>query len=253
MWNIWLPRVRSSVNNDWDPHDPSSAVHLYEVWSTFLPAFIRDNILDQLILPKVSKAVADWNPRQHTVPLQAIVFPWLPHVGLRLEDVLSDARRKVKGLLRGWSVSDSIEDFSAWHEVFDVGDWDAMVLKYIVPKLGATLREEFRINPRQQDMAPLERVLVWANLLRPSILVQLLEAEFFPKWLDVLHFWLIQPRPNFDEIAQWYAYWKGVFPESVQSLPDVQSGFTRGLQLISDSYCDVMKVACRDDLSIFDG
>lgn len=79
-----------------------------------------------------------------------------------------------------------------------------MLLKYVVPKLGATLRDDFRINPRKQDMEPLRLVLAWTNHLRGSIVAQLLEAEFFPKWLNILHVWLIQPSPNFEEIMQWY-------------------------------------------------
>jgi tuftelin-interacting protein 11 len=55
LWNVWLPKVRSSINNDWNPSTPQPAVRLYETWSTFLPPFIRDNFLDQLILPKVTK------------------------------------------------------------------------------------------------------------------------------------------------------------------------------------------------------
>jgi len=234
LWNIWLPRVRSSINNDWDPRTPQPAVRLYEAWSTFLPPFIRDNFLDQLILPKVSRAVTDWNPRQSQIPLKTLVFPWLPHVGLRMEEFLGDARRKLKTLLRGWDIAKGVpDDLPTWREVFSVGDWDTMMLKYAVPKLGAALREEFRVNPRSQDMAPLERVLAWAPLLRGSIFASLLAAEFFPKWLDVLHIWLVQPRPNFDEVAQWYAFWKGVFPEEVLALPAVRDGFTRGLQLMN--------------------
>ena len=72
-------------------------------------------------------------------------------------------------------------------QVFDASDWDAMLLKYIVPKLGSRLREDFRVNPRQQDMQPLQDVLAWEKLLRLSILSQILEKEFFPKWLDVLY------------------------------------------------------------------
>ena len=75
-------------------------------------------MLDQLILPKVQKAIADWNPRRDTTSLQAIVFPWLPHVGLRLEDVVGDARRKIKSLLRSWIVGDQMPaDLTAWKEV----------------------------------------------------------------------------------------------------------------------------------------
>lgn len=118
LWNIWLPKVRSSLNNDWSPQDPQPAVRLYEAWSTFLPPFIRDNVLDQLILPRVHKAVADWEPSKDAVSLQSLVFPWLPHLGLRLEDVLGDARRKVKSWLRSWSAGDEMpKDLIVWKDV----------------------------------------------------------------------------------------------------------------------------------------
>lgn len=114
-----------------------------------------------------------------------------------------------------------------------MGDWDAMLLKYVVPKLGARLRDDFRVNPRKQDMEPLKDVLLWEGLLRPSIFSQILEKEFFPKWLDVLHIWLIQPSPSFEEVAQWYSFWKGSFTENVQHMPGVEQSFTRGLQLMN--------------------
>ena len=108
-----------------------------------------------------------------------------------------------------------------------------MLLKYVVPKLGSRLREDFRINPRGQDMAPLQDVMSWEKLLTPSVMSRILETEFFPKWLDVLHIWLIQPSPSFEEVAQWYAFWKGTFSADVQSMPGVAQGFTRGLQLMN--------------------
>lgn len=118
IWNAWLPKVRSSINNDWSPDDPQPAVRLYEAWSSFLPPFIRDNFFDQLVLPKVSKAVSDWSLRSSKVSLQTLVFPWLPHVGLRLEEVLGDARRKVKSILRNWTVAEGVpKDLAAWKDV----------------------------------------------------------------------------------------------------------------------------------------
>jgi len=120
LWNIWLPKVRTSINNDWSPEVSQPAVSLYEAWSSFLPPFIRDNLLDQLILPKVQKAVANWNPKLAKVSLQAIVFPWLPHIGLRMEDLVGDARRKIKNLLRSWVITDPMPaaaDLLAWKDV----------------------------------------------------------------------------------------------------------------------------------------
>lgn len=108
-----------------------------------------------------------------------------------------------------------------------------MLLKYVVPKLGSRMRDDFRVNPRQQDMQPLQDVLLWEQHLRPSIFSQILETEFFPKWLDVLHIWLIQPNPSFEEVSRWYSFWKGSFPENVQNMPGVAQGFTRGLQMMN--------------------
>jgi tuftelin-interacting protein 11 len=109
-----------------------------------------------------------------------------------------------------------------------------MLLKYIVPKLGAALRDDFSVNPRNQDMEPLRHVLEWSNIIRASIFSQLLETEFFPKWLDVLYIWLIQPTVSFEEVAEWYSkFWKESFPENVQNMPGVAHGFTRGLQLMN--------------------
>lgn len=118
LWNVWLPNVRTALNNDWSPTHPQPAVKLYESWSSFVPTFIRDNILDQLVLPKIQKAIADWNVKKSKVSLQSIVFPWLPHVGLRLEDVVGDARRKIKSLLRAWVADEAIpSDLSPWRDV----------------------------------------------------------------------------------------------------------------------------------------
>jgi tuftelin-interacting protein 11 len=106
---------------------------LYEAWSTFLPPFIRDNVLDQLILPKVHQAVNDWNPRKDTVSLQALVFPWLPHLGLRLEDLLGDARRKVKSLVRGWSAEDEMpKDLAVWKDVSAPAIYTEMIAHYLL-------------------------------------------------------------------------------------------------------------------------
>lgn len=82
-------------------------------------------------------------------------------------------------------------------------EWEGMLTKYVLPKLGAVLREDLKINPRHQIMEPLNWVLAWEGLFRPSTFSQLFESGFFPKWLNILHIWLVQPNPNFGEVADW--------------------------------------------------
>jgi tuftelin-interacting protein 11 len=105
-------------SNDWSPSIPSPVVKLYESWSSVLPQFIKDNILDQLILPKVASAISKWSPKRDEFSLQSMVFPWLPHVGLRMEAFVDEARRKIKSMLRSWSPNEGVpKDMLPWKDV----------------------------------------------------------------------------------------------------------------------------------------
>lgn len=137
MWNVWLPRLRSVIkyvlrvinlssplahmvfsnSNDWSPSDPSPLIHVLEAWSDLIPPFIFDNVMDQLIMPKLLKAVSDWS-KKDGIPLHNLVLPWLPHVGLRMDGLLDDARRKLRAMLRSWAVTDGLPDgLIVWRDV----------------------------------------------------------------------------------------------------------------------------------------
>ncbi|KZV96357.1 TFP11-domain-containing protein [Exidia glandulosa HHB12029] len=232
LWNAWLPKVRSSLNNEWTPSDAAPAIRLYEAWVPLLPPFIRDSLLDQVVLPKIQKTVTDWTTRSGSA-LRGIVFPWLPFVGLRVEELLGEAKRKVKSAFRSWKASDDVPtELFLWKDVFPAAEWENLHLKYVVPKLGATLRDDLRINPRAQDLEPLKRVLAWSGTLRSTTLNALLEQEFFPKWLDALHTWLVYPSANLGEIAEWYEKWRAELPGDLDA---VKTGLARGLKLMSDA------------------
>ena len=140
LWALWLPKVRSSIkqvsclakpereltySNDWSATSPQAAVHLLESWNPILPAFIRDNVLDQLVVPKVKQAMEEWDGRPSrsgkTRKLSSIVFPWLPLLGHRMDDVLEGAKRRIRHVLRRWVVRDGVpEELARWRK--DVSD-----------------------------------------------------------------------------------------------------------------------------------
>ena len=64
---FWLPKVRTAINNEWMSEEPQPAVKLFETWSSYLPAFICDNLLDQNILPKVLNSPCSYRPLSHPV------------------------------------------------------------------------------------------------------------------------------------------------------------------------------------------
>lgn len=88
-------------------------------------------------------------------------------------------------------------------QVFSKGKWDTLMLLNVIPKLAAHLDSDFEVNPRDQKMEPLDRILRWSSLLRKSTMAQILEERFFPSWLDTLHFWLVQPNYSAGEVASW--------------------------------------------------
>ena len=237
LWNLWLPKVRSTINNDWDALHPRAAIHLIESWEPILPAFIRDNILDQLILPKVRKAVDEWDTKRQTVSLYKIVWPWFSVLGERMDEILEASKRRIRSVLRHWVVKDGIpKELSRWKkDIYSSSEWDKLVIQYIIPKLGVCLREDFKINPANQDMKPFEWVMPWHELVRGSMMAHLLDVEFFPKWLDTLYLWLVHPGYKPDEVANWFLWWKSQFPEQVRDHDSTQYAFKQALDLMNQA------------------
>jgi hypothetical protein len=106
------------------------------------------------------------------------------------------------------------------------------MLLNIVPKLAAHIDSDFEVNPLDQKMEPLNRVLRWSGLLRDSTFAQIIEEKFFPTWLDTLHFWLIQPNYSAGEVASWLV--EALIPPSSLMLNqcDLSIGITSGRSIL---------------------
>lgn len=230
MWNIWMPAVRQALVNAWNVYDAAPAVAFIEAWRDLLPPFILDNVFDQLLLPKLERAVQAWTPRAD-VPMHVFVLPWLTLSEARMAPVVSETRRKWRSMLSAWHVSQGIPPhLEAWRGVYTTKEWDALLLERIVPAISKALRTQFRVDPSQQDMQVLEQVLVWAGVLRDSILSRILDVELGSQWLQVLHAWITQPDADLREIAAWYEFWRSWFPPHVARLPGLSHMFMQGLR-----------------------
>lgn len=56
MWEVWMPFVRNVVAQ-WQPRNCEPMVDFLDSWAHIIPVWILDNILDQLIFPKLQKEV----------------------------------------------------------------------------------------------------------------------------------------------------------------------------------------------------
>ncbi|OZJ02747.1 hypothetical protein BZG36_04669 [Bifiguratus adelaidae] len=240
LHHLWLPKIRSAVNNAWDPHESEPLIKLLTAWKPpMLPQFIFENIVDQLILPKLARAVNEWDPRNDDAKVHTWLHPWLPILGYpKLQELYTSVRQKFSITLRQWHPSDTsaFEVIYPWKDVWEPAEMETFLIKSVLPKLVHVLRTEFQVNPQDQQLDPLQWVMLWTTLLSPVINGQLLENEFFPKWLDMIYRWLTADQESADlkEVADWYEYWKSAFQHfGVYNNPSVQKEFRKGLEMMA--------------------
>ncbi|XP_076181741.1 septin interacting protein 1 isoform X2 [Ptiloglossa arizonensis] len=233
VWNAWMPSIRGAIQQ-WTCRQPEPLIELIEHWMPLLPAWILENILDLLILPKLTLEVEEWNPLTDTVPIHTWIHPWLPLLRNRLDTLIYPIiRRKLGSALGGWHPSDRSARLmlQPWANVFAKGDMEAFLVKNIIPKLQIAL-SEFVINPHQQHLDQWNWVYEWKELIPSHIMAGLLDKFFFPKWLQVLALWL-NHSPNYDQVTNWYMGWKGMLNEKLLAEPLVKEHFKKALDMMN--------------------
>lgn len=247
IYTIWLPKVRFGITNSWTVTEPTPLIALVEAWKGLLPDFIYYSLLNNLIVQKLSAAVAEWNPRishrkhRSTPPSPHVwLFPWLQYLDEHHIDprsptgLLADVKRKFRVVLDTCNISAGpIPGLENWREVLR-GELDNALIRHLLPRLAALLSQGFEVDPSDQDLTPLQDVFKWNSFFKPSVMGQLLVAEFFPKWLSILHHWLTS-EPMYDEIAQWITWWEGQFPREINNVRGVAEQWGKGMEMINQA------------------
>lgn len=269
MHSIVYPWQTLTRSNEWSATSPQPAVHLLESWDPILPSFIRDNILDQLILPKVRQAIEEWDGRPSrsgkTRSLSGIVFPWLPLLGHRMDDILDGSKRRIRSVMRKWVVRDGMpEELARWRK--DVSGWLCLGFhtdgRSLQAKNGtnsccaASYRNwaypcetTFPSTPENKTWYP------WKNGYYPGTLYSDLPSFLnYSKSTFSRNGWIYCTFGSYSQISRqtkWptgtlpilihamltvrFTWWKSRFPEKVLSMPGVAHGFTAGLNLMQDA------------------
>ncbi|KAH2931994.1 hypothetical protein KXW15_007784 [Aspergillus fumigatus] len=244
IYTLWLPRVRSALINDWDVYDPSPATSLIVSWKEILPNFVFANVLDQLVVPKLSSGLKEWKPRsssrRHPSSHQGSRSPWWLFTWLQYLDerhtnprqptgLLSDAKKKFREILKSWDLRKGlISGIELWRDALG-SEFDVTLRNSLLPRLASHLRDDFEVNPQDQDLTALEDILKWKGFFRPNVLGLLLVAEFFPKWHKILYIWLTND-PNFEEVGEWFTWWRTQIPAEINELAVVDDEWNKGLQ-----------------------
>ncbi|KAJ5183567.1 hypothetical protein N7492_001183 [Penicillium capsulatum] len=243
IYTLWLPRVRSALLNDWDVYEPSSATTLSVAWKAVVPAFVFANVLDQVVVPKLSGALKEWKPRssrrhpssQQDGRLPWWLFTWLQYLDERHTNpkqptgLMSDTKRKFRVVLDSWSLRKGlINGLDVWRDALG-SEFDVCLRNHLLPRLARHLREDFAVNPQDQDLTALEDVLRWKDFFQPNVMGLLLVSEFFPKWHEILYIWLTND-PNYEEVGAWFSWWRSQIPAEINELSIVDDEWKKGLQ-----------------------
>lgn len=239
MLKLWLPSVSSAVTQ-WDVKDPRPMVHLIEVWRPVLPPFVAKRVLEQ-ITRKLSTSVHEWNPRKFKRSPHTWIVEWLPYLKPADLDpkgsgLVAEVKRKLRHALQSIDISRGpLSGMDQWRKVFGKAEIDRMLTNHLVPRFASHLRDNFEINPAEQDVAPLEAVFAWKGLLSDQTLGELLKAQFFPKFLEIIHQWLSSEGVVFNEVQEWIKWWRETLGDDINALPSVSSCWDEAYTLINQA------------------
>lgn len=242
IYTLWLPRVRSALMNDWDVYEPSSATALVTAWKAVVPPFVFANVLDQLVVPKLSGALKEWKPRssrrqpsQHDGRFPWWLFTWLQYLDERHTNpkqptgLMSDTKRKFRVVLDSWSLRRGlINGLDLWKDALG-SEFGVCLRNHLLPRLARHFREHFTVNPQDQDLTTLEDVFRWKDFFQPNVMGLLLVSDFFPKWHEILYIWLTND-PNYEEVGAWFSWWRSQIPTEINELAIVDDEWKKGLQ-----------------------
>ncbi|CAK9866851.1 unnamed protein product [Sphagnum jensenii] len=232
-----VPAIRSATTNFWEPRDPEPMLQFLETWEKLLPVAILQNILENLVMPKLVVAVDAWDPCQETVPIHAWLHPWLPLLGGRMEPLYHPIQFKLGNVLQAWHPSDSsaLALLSLWHSVFDPSSWEHLLVWSILPKLMHAM-QELRVNSAHEQLDQFNWVTAWGSAV--------------PIHHMVLYNWLCA-NPNYQEVSRWYLGWKSWLPPELLENEGIRHQLNIALEMMNQALegAPIVQAGTRENLS----
>ncbi|KAI1492218.1 GC-rich sequence DNA-binding factor-like protein-domain-containing protein [Biscogniauxia mediterranea] len=264
IYKLLFPKLVTIISQTWDVYDPAPLLAVFDKWEPLFPAFVRSQLLEQVVR-RLDDAIGNWRPKkkQHNLP-HLWLFPWLQHLPAHhLEPkgtgLVADVRRKFRQLIDVWEFEKGvIPGLKQWKDVFrpsrSQDQWKPLVMHHILPSMARYLRTNFRVNPSDQEpyLEMLSGVLKWTDIISTSMVAEVIIAEVFPMWHEVLYQWLTSSEANYEEIGAWFQWWEEqVFPAEISSLESIAAEFRKGNAMIEkalDLGDDVQKLPRPDGL-----
>ncbi|WKX93617.1 hypothetical protein Q1695_011129 [Nippostrongylus brasiliensis] len=237
LWDGWLPSLRKA-SLTWDPRDHMEPMlRIIEIWLPVLPGWMKENILEQVIIPRIEDRVSSWDPLTDSVPIHSWLVPWLAVLGDRLQPVLAPIRQKLAKALRLWNPTDhsAMAILKPWCGVWTPATMSSFLAQNVVPKLEKCL-DTMNLNPRENKKCEeWFACMSWIGMISAETMASTVTKYFFPRWYAALCQWLDSPRVILDEVKLWYREWDARIPPQIRDLPTIKENLRRGMVAIMES------------------
>ncbi|VDL69907.1 unnamed protein product [Nippostrongylus brasiliensis] len=237
LWDGWLPSLRKA-SLTWDPRDHMEPMlRIIEIWLPVLPGWMKENILEQVIIPRIEDRVSSWDPLTDSVPIHSWLVPWLAVLGDRLQPVLAPIRQKLAKALRLWNPTDhsAMAILKPWCGVWTPATMSSFLAQNVVPKLEKCL-DTMNLNPRENKKCEeWFACMSWIGMISAETMASTVTKYFFPRWYSALCQWLDSPRVILDEVKLWYREWDARIPPQIRDLPTIKENLRRGMVAIMES------------------
>lgn len=117
---------------------------------------------------------------------------------------------KLSKCFAAWTPKDSsaITILRPWLTYLNQHDWENLILRVILPKLIFALSKDFKINPKKQDIEPLEWFLDWSEYIPQENYDEIIEKYVLKPILSTANEWIIDKNAKLEEIKQWLKGWR---------------------------------------------
>lgn len=234
--DYWFPPVRSWIHNEWRVKEPSILISFLEVWNDFISDYCKEELIDNMIIPRIERKLDDWSPKTDSVPVQTWIQPWLLLIRSdKLQEAFKIIRTKFTLALSDWHpVDDSaLHVIMPWKEVFSDQEFDKLIDRGIIPRLVDCLATDLHFDPSNQNLEPLKWISIWEGIISTHQLIRVFEEGFFPSWLKCFHTWLTDEDVNYCEIVDWYLEWKKILPLQIVSSSEIKFQLEKALDMMN--------------------
>ncbi|CAL6353127.1 unnamed protein product [Bathycoccus prasinos] len=252
-------KIIRTLIQEWDARDVKSnlAMDLFYEWQSVLPRRSLDKIVENAIIPKLTREIEKWtfvedagdegkitSSSSSSVPSKWI-FPWLEMLLEPIKALSSTIKQKFANVIDASIGVKAVAVVEPWVEVktivFGRTWWSQFVEKTVVPKLVAKA-SLIEIDPADQNLEIFNNILLWKAVLASSeetnggggVAKVLERSHFWKKWSSTLKSWL-KDEKNCDliEVAEWYESWKTLLGEDVCNHERPRTHLRRALEAMN--------------------